>query len=227
MGEQILNETEEQQAQEISRILSENLELTQQLETSKERIAAQENQIEEMETWIASNRTDLMSDIMILKEKQEEIRLIQRKIEEKEASIEDSKLKIAVREKKVLIREKEAEKTEKYLNKREERICDREYAYGSVEAELEALDNRHSEIAREKEKNDAVREQLRRHQQTIEYERKKIERDRAALGDVQGHIYTVEGQIRDRYRHMTKIYKVMIGLLSVYAGVLSLFVYLS
>lgn len=216
--QQTFQRTEEESVQELSAILSENLALNEENQKLIEKIT-------EMENWIRENRTDLMADMIILDEKKEEIRSMQKMNEEKATSIEEYKVKVAVREKKVSEREKAVAKAEEHLEKRETRISDREYRYGAAEEELDALDIRHNSLKEEATRIAAERSKLHKKQQNIDYERKKLEHDKVMLEDTQEHIYTMEGQLRDRYRRMTKTYKIVIGLLAAYAGVLSLIVF--
>ena len=220
IDQQTLQNTEEESLQELSAILSENLALTEENQKLKEKI-------EDMESWIRKNRTDLMAEMILLEEKKAEITSMQKTTEAKAASIEASEVSVAVREKKVCEREKAIAKAEENLEKREARICDREYRYGAAEEELDALDIRHTDLRAEAERIAAERSKLHKKLQTLEYEHKKLEHEKAMLGDTQGHIYTVEGQLRDRYRRMTKTYKIIIGLLAAYAGTLSILVYLA
>ena len=206
--------------QELSAILSDHLALTEENQALKEKVA-------ELESWIRENRTDLMADMIILDEKKEEIRSMQKMNEEKAVSIEAYEVRVAVREKKVSEREKVAAQIEERLKMREERISDREYRYGTMEDELASLDSQHTDLREEAARIASERSKLHKKQQTLEYERKKMEHEKTMLGDTQGYIYTVEGQLRDRYRHMTKIYKIAIGFLAAYAGVLSLIFFIT
>ena len=220
MTDQKMFQTTEEAEQELSAILSDHLALTEENQALKEKVA-------ELESWIRENRTDLMADMILLDEKKAEITSMQKTTEAKVASIEAYEVRVAVREKKVSEREKAAAQIEERLKKREERISDREYRYGTMEDELASLDSQHTDLREEAARIASERSKLHKKQQTLEYERKKLEHEKTMLGDTQGYIYTVEGQLRDRYRHMTKIYKIIIGLLATYAGTLSILVYLT